>query len=74
MFFVFQAEIVRLFLRHGGQLLVRDLREVNHLAVIAEIHVAQLRVAIEPQRLFYETVEMPHQEVGEIKRTRFASA
>src|SRR6476659_8095849 len=60
-----QAELRRRVRRSGAQLRGRALGEVDDPAVVAEVVVAQLRVAVEPERAPDGAVERPREEVGQ---------
>ena len=47
--------------------MVLDLRLVDQFRIVSEIHVAQLRVAVQPQGLGHEGVELADQEIGQVK-------
>lgn len=47
------------------QRLVLDLRQINELAIMAEIHVAQFGVPVEAERLDDEGLELAGEEIGE---------
>ena len=49
----------------GPEVRVVGLRQVDHLLVGTEIHVAQLRVAVEAEALDHQRLELAHQEVGQ---------
>src|ERR1700687_191937 len=50
------------------QLRIGQLREIDHAAVMTEILAGELGMAVDPETIDDEALEVPYQEIGEVKR------
>ena len=72
--FKFQTHPLGTFTGAFGQVRVIDLCLIDQLGVIAEIHVAQFGVPVQPQRFPDKGIELPRQKVGQVKGGGFIIA
>src|ERR1700721_559624 len=69
--FELQAHTLRDLARVGLRMRIGRLRQVNQLAVIAEIRREQLRMPVESEALNHQAVEMSQQKIRQVKGSRF---
>ena len=58
--FIDQTELIRRRAGLGDKLVILSLRQIDQLAVIAEIFVSKLRVTVEAETLDDQQIEMTH--------------